>query len=175
MHILCTAGWKHSFHRFSSIPLQGRKLKRIYKMRDLILAWDYLLCGEEEVNAILKCLLLPHKKQAWNKIKEQKNFHSEWYLDLLVPKQKSYTRSFKRSQTPGGKRHSGINVCSAKGNTLNNEVVSEIELRRKHKVFTGWFQGIQSNELLCEVVNEPYEGPGRWRKWSKTKKKKKCT
>lgn len=37
----------------------------------------------------------------------------------------------------------------------------------------GWFQGIQRNKLLCEVVNEPYEGPGKCRKWSKTKKKEK--
>ena len=52
---------------------------------------------------------------------------------------------------------------------MKNEAVSGIEVRRKHKVFTGWFQGIQRNTLLCEVVNEPYERPGKWRKWSKTK------
>lgn len=35
------------------------------------------------------------------------------------------------------KKHSGINVCSAKGNTLKNGVVSWIEPRKKHEVFMG--------------------------------------
>lgn len=129
-----------------------------------------LFCGRKEVKVILQCLLQPQKK--YRKTAEELSFWME--SESVSPKQNSCTRSFKSNQTPKGRRQSGVDACSAKVNTLKNTMESGIELRTKHKVFTGWFQGIQKNKFLCEVVNEPYEGPGKWRKWSKTKKKKRC-
>lgn len=57
-----------------------------------------------------------------------KSFHSGWNLNLLVTNKipaQGLLRATK--QTPRGKRHSGIDVCSAKGNTLKHQVVSGIE------------------------------------------------
>lgn len=105
----------------------------------------------------------------WNEIKMVEELFFFWMdFESVGLKTKILHQVLKSSQTPRGKRHSGINVCSTKRHTLKNGVVSWLKPRRRHKVFMGWFRGIQRNKLLCEVVNEPYERPSKWRTWSKT-------